>query len=282
MASGAATVGVVTGVGRGMGRACAQRIAPAVDTLVLVDRDPSGLADAGDELGAQAAIVPLAVDVGDRGSVEQLAVVGDHGRLTAVAHAAGVSPTMADWRTIVEVDLVGTALVMDALRPFVTEGTAAVCFASMAAHLLITDASAPGDEALDEPLHPSLLDRLATAVGPGIEDSGLAYAWAKRGVQRLARRLAIEWGEQGGRICSVSPGMIDTPQGRQEAASQPAMAVLLEHTPLHREGTADELAAVVAFLVSAEASFLTGTDILVDGGVVAAVAGLGGMTAAAS
>jgi NAD(P)-dependent dehydrogenase (short-subunit alcohol dehydrogenase family) len=73
--------------------------------------------------------------------------------------------------------------------------------------------------------------------------------------------------------------MIDTPQGRQEAAAQPAMAVLLEHTPLGREGTAEELAAVVAFLVSDAASFLTGTDVLVDGGVCAAIERLGGLSA---
>jgi NAD(P)-dependent dehydrogenase (short-subunit alcohol dehydrogenase family) len=70
--------------------------------------------------------------------------------------------------------------------------------------------------------------------------------------------------------------MIDTPQGRQEAAAQPAMAVLLEHTPLRREGVDRELAAVVAFLCGPEASFMTGCDVLVDGGCVAGVEAMGG------
>jgi NAD(P)-dependent dehydrogenase (short-subunit alcohol dehydrogenase family) len=70
--------------------------------------------------------------------------------------------------------------------------------------------------------------------------------------------------------------MIDTPQGRQEKAAQPAMAVLLEHTPLRREGESHELAAVVAFLCGPEASFLTGTDVLVDGGCVAGIEAMGG------
>jgi NAD(P)-dependent dehydrogenase (short-subunit alcohol dehydrogenase family) len=135
------------------------------------------------------------------------------------------------------------------------------------------------DRALDDPLHEGFLDALARAVGPDIEDPGLAYAWAKRGVQRLVRRTAVEWGRRGGRICSISPGMIDTPQGRQEADAQPAMRFMLEHTPLCRFGTADELAAVVAFVVSDAASFLTGTDLLVDGGVCAAMEGLGGVSA---
>jgi NAD(P)-dependent dehydrogenase (short-subunit alcohol dehydrogenase family) len=68
--------------------------------------------------------------------------------------------------------------------------------------------------------------------------------------------------------------MIDTPQGRQEAAAQPLMASLLERSPIRREGRAEEVAAVVAFLCSDDASFVTGCDLLVDGGVCAAVEGM--------
>ena len=82
------------------------------------------------------------------------------------------------------------------------------------------------------------------------------------------------WGPLGGRINSISPGLIDTPMGRQEFEQQPAMATMLELTPLRREGTADEEAAVVAFLLSDEASFVTGIDVLVDGGIVAAMQGM--------
>jgi NAD(P)-dependent dehydrogenase (short-subunit alcohol dehydrogenase family) len=270
------TVGVVTGAGRGMGLACARQMVETVDTLVVVDRDAAGLDAVADELGSRAEIVPMGIDVGDPDAVAGLARIAEHGSLRAVAHAAGVSPTMAAWRTILQVDLVGTALVIDALTPLVTTGTAAVCFASMAAHLAAANGNADIDAVLDEPLRPSFADAVADVVGPSIEDSGIAYAWAKRGVQRLVRRTAVSWGRSGGRICSISPGMIDTPQGRQEADAQPAMAMMLEHTPLGRFGTADELAAVVAFLLSDAASFLTGTDVLVDGGVCAAVEGLSG------
>ena len=102
----------------------------------------------------------------------------------------------------------------------------------------------------------------------------MAYAWAKRGVQRLVRREAAQFGPLGARICSISPGLIDTPMGRREFEQQPMMKVLEDMTPLRRTGRPEELAAVVAFLVSDEASFVTGIDVLVDGGAVAAVSAL--------
>jgi NAD(P)-dependent dehydrogenase (short-subunit alcohol dehydrogenase family) len=269
------TVGLVTGAGRGMGRACAHELAAVVETLVLVDLDEDGLADAVGALESSASVVPVPLDVTDVDGVKGLAEwVNDLGSLRAVAHAAGISPTMADWRRVIQVDLVGSALLLDALTPLVVPGTAAVCFASMASQLVIRTDQPAADAVLDEPLQAEFEDRLRAAVGEELEDTGFAYGWAKRGVQRLVRRTAVKWGPVGGRICSISPGMIDTPQGRQEAAAQPLMAALLQQTPLGREGEPEEIARVVGFLCSDAASFVTGTDILVDGGVCAQVAGL--------
>lgn len=268
-----AQVGVATGAGRGMGRTCAERLARWLDVVVLADIDQKGLDEAAAELaGTPARIVPLRVDVSDPADVSRLAgAVAGAGSLRAVAHAAGISPTMADWRRVLTVDLTGTARLLRELRPLAARGTAIVCFASMAADLMLAGASHPGDEAIDDPLADDLPGRLRALAGPEVEDSGLAYAWAKRGVKRLVRREAVRLGPLGARICSVSPGMIDTPQGRQEMAQQPMMKVLLERTPLGRLGSSDEIAAVVDFLLSDEAGFLTGTDILVDGGVVGAL-----------
>ncbi len=269
------TVGIVTGAGRGMGAACADRVKDMVDVLVLVDRDEVGLGAAAERLATspgRATVETFALDVKDSDGMASLAArAAELGPLRAVAHAAGVSPTMADWREVLTVDLVGTALLVESLRPLAVGGTAIVCFASISASLALPDVDQPADAALDQPLHSDFLERLREAVGPDLEDPGMAYTWAKRGVHRLVRREAVPFGRAGARICSVTPGIIDTPMGRQEADTHEVMAMLVRSSALAREGLPEEVAAGVAFLLSDEATYVTGVDLTVDGGVIAAV-----------
>ncbi|MFF7757970.1 SDR family NAD(P)-dependent oxidoreductase [Streptomyces griseorubiginosus] len=212
------TVGIVTGAGRGMGEACAQRLADMVDVLLLVDRDAAGAAAVAKELddtGHRAAAEPFGLDVTDREGLVRLAErVVELGTLRAVAHAAGISPSMADWRRVFEVDLIGTALLAETLRPLATEGTAHVYFSSMSPLLARVEPDPAIGAILDDPLHEDFLDRIREAVGPDIEQSTMAYPWAKHGVARFARREAVRLGPVGARVCSLAPGIIDTPQGR--------------------------------------------------------------------
>ncbi|MFF7593550.1 SDR family oxidoreductase [Streptomyces mirabilis] len=271
------TVGIATGAGRGMGEACARRLADMVDVLLLVDRDEAAVTAVAKDFsdsGLRAVAEPFALDVGDREGMGRLAErVAELGRLRAVAHAAGISPTMADWRRIFEVDLVGTALLAETLRPLATTGTAMVYFASMSPLLARVDPDPAVAAILDDPLDPDFLDKIHDALGPTIENTAMAYPWAKHGVHRFARKEAVRLGPVGARACSLSPGIIDTPQGRQEASTHASMQRLIDATPLGRTGSSEDVASVVAFMLSDEAGFLNGIDILVDGGVFAAVRG---------
>src|SRR5262245_809733 len=130
------TVAVVTGAASGMGRACAARLRASVATMIVSDLDaPNDVAQALDAIA-------VACDVSDVAAVEALAAeAAQHGPLRALVHAAGISPTMDDWRAMVTVDLVGTAYIVDAFLPLASEGTAAVCFASSSAHQIPDDAA---------------------------------------------------------------------------------------------------------------------------------------------
>ena len=246
------TVGVVTGAGSGMGRACVDRLRGTVDHLVAVDvRDPGIDGTAG-----------VVCDISDPAAVSVLVDrVRDLGRFRSLAHAAGLSPTMGEPRRIVDVDLVGTVRLLDAFEPLVEAGSAAVCFSSSSGYIPLEWLGPELIDLVQDPRADGFLDRAAEL----LTDPGLAYAWAKKGVQLEAAKAAARWGPRGGRVISLSPGLIDTPMGRQEFANQPVMKDMLANTPLGRFGTADEVAAVVAFLLSDDASYLSGIDVLVDG-----------------
>lgn len=256
---------VVTGAASGMGRACARRFAGRAQ-LVLVDFDPEELHTVATETEGR----PFVGDLSDASQVQQLApLVASMGPFGALVHAAGISPVMADPARILEIDLRGTALTVAAVEPLVTAGSVAVCFASIAASMIAGAGDPAIDAVLDDPLADDLIERLRAMEHSPLDDPVLAYGWAKRAVVRLVRRRAPAWGERGARIVSLSPGVIDTPMAASEAAAGPMIAQLMETTPLHREGTAEEIAAVVDFLCSPDASYITGVDIVADGGTTA-------------
>lgn len=249
-------VTVVTGAASGMGRQCIERLRGTADHLVAVDLKAPEIDGT----------IGVACDVSDPASVAALADrVRELGPFKGLAHAAGISPTMDDARRVIEINLVGTALLLDAFEPLVVPGSAAVCFSSSAAYQFALGPIDPELQALvSDPRQPGFLDAIAEKV----TDSGLGYGWSKRGVIAIVAKAAVPWGRRGGRVNSVAPGLIDTPMGRQEFAQQPMMQLMLDNTPLGRLGQAEEVAALVAFLLSDAASFISGIDILIDGAML--------------
>jgi NAD(P)-dependent dehydrogenase (short-subunit alcohol dehydrogenase family) len=245
-----------------MGAAVARLLAPQ-GPLLLADLDATSLDAVAAELGGDVQV--QACDM--TAPADRDALVGAIGQLGALVVTAGLSPAMAGGRRIYDVNLVATAALVRALEPTLGPGSAGVILASMAGHMI--PPSPEVDAVLDQPDAPTFFDDL-TALGFDVEQPQLAYAVSKRGVIRLARREALRWGTHGARLVSLSPGIVDTGMGRLEAEHEPAMADMVKASALGRMATAEEVANVAVFLVSEAASFITGTDVLVDGGAVAA------------
>jgi NAD(P)-dependent dehydrogenase (short-subunit alcohol dehydrogenase family) len=264
MAPGTKRVSVITGGSGGMGIECARLLATE-GPIIIADIKERELEAAAAQLRQAGHDVALALcDVSDADSVAALAQqAAAAGQVQALIHTAGLSPTMADGRRIMNVNLIGSALIEQAFAPLMAPGGGAAFIASMAGHTAANGAAAAA--VLDKPLAPDFINQLETIVGP--IDPGAAYGLSKQGVIQLCQRVAPAWAKRGARINSISPGLIDTGMGKLEFANQPMMAMMLERTPLGRWGTPAEIAEAAVFLCSPKASFVTGTDILVDGGM---------------
>lgn len=258
---------VVIGTG-GMGLAVARRLA-AGRRVLLADWSAPGLeATVGTLRGEGHEVEGHTVDVSQRDSVENLAVAaGAAGRVDAVVHTAGVSPVMATARQIYEVDLLGTAHVIDAFLPVASAGTSLVCVASMAGHF----ASLSAD--LERHLATAPTDELLEHKEFDLEsEPALAYVVAKRANQLRVQASAHAWGAKGARLNTISPGVISTPMGAQELQGPAGVHIqaMLDLSGARRAGTPDDIASAAAFLTGPDSAFITGNDLLVDGGTVSA------------
>jgi len=263
---------VITGGAGGMGLACAQRLADRA-TLLLVDVSDETLARARSQIGTEGAdIETLRCDVTSQADIDAMAAaVSSLGSFRSLVHTAGVSPEMAAPQRVLDVDLVGSVRVVNALLPLVKPGSSAILISSIAGY---SEVDPTVEELLADPLADGFYETVERALGQTL-DSATAYVLAKRGVTRLVERSARAWGEQGGRIVALAPGLIQTSMGLMEAERQPIMEVMIEMTPIKRPhqrlpGRPEDIAAVVSFLISDDASFISGCDIRVDGGLVGA------------
>ncbi|MFE0219968.1 SDR family oxidoreductase [Streptomyces albidoflavus] len=261
---------VVIGVG-GMGEAIARRQGPG-NRLLLADFDEATLAAVAERLRGQGhEVVTQAVDVSSASSVTALAeAAAGLGPVTQVVHTAGLSPVQASPAAVLRVDLLGTALVVEEFGHVVAPGGAGVVIASMAGHMLRTPLTAEQESALAHTPAGELL-RLPFA-DPEALGQG-AYGLAKYGNRLRVQAASAAWGARGARINSISPGVIATPMGQQEldGVSGRTMRAMVAASGTGRLGTPEDIAEAAAFLLGPGASFITGNDLLVDGGVVAAL-----------
>ncbi|MGE0219809.1 SDR family oxidoreductase [Mycolicibacterium sp.] len=265
-------VSVITGGAGGMGRATAA-VVGREHTVVLCDVRADRLAAAAAELaGLGVDATAVTCDVTDAHAVAALFdTAAALGPVASVIHTAGVSPSMGDADYVMRTNAIGTVHVNEAFYRTATDGAAIVDVASMAAHLLPQEMIPTGrfPQALSDP--DAFLADMATACAMVPEDgrSGIAYALSKAFVRWYATAQAERFTGKGLRIVSVSPGSIDTEMGRLE--EQAGAGALVADAAVPRWGTAEEMADLLAFCASSKAGYLTGTDILNDGGVVASI-----------
>lgn len=262
---------VVTGGGSGMGLETA-KILGKEQKIILVGRTVSKLENAINELkalGIDAEAYPG--DASDCESMKKLAAyAASQGNVKTVVHAAGVSPHMADAEKIFAINAVGTINIDEAFAEVMGEGSCILNVSSMSAYML------PAEKAPKQIYKLALTDAAAfqgamnqvIASVPEAQQTGMAYTISKNFVIWYTSRAAVKYGKKGIRVVSISPGTFSTPMGEVEGEEAAGFA---KRGAMGRVGRPEEIAKMMAFMVSDECSYLCGVDILYDGGSIAAM-----------
>lgn len=230
---------LVTGAGHGIGAHIARRAAEAGYRVGALDiAFPQSL-------GAD--IVHLEASVADADAID--AALDRFGPVDAVVNNAGIvrfgpllNLDVADWRAVVDVNLTGTFIVARAAaRRWIDRG------------------------------QPGAIVNITSINGVAAGPNGGAYGPSKAAVALMTSQMAIEWGPHNIRVNAVAPGLIDAGMSEPLYADPATRQARSSKVPLGRLGSADDIASMVLFLVSPQASYVTGQNIVVDGGVVGSV-----------
>jgi len=264
------TVAIVTGAAGGMGRAIALAFAREGRSLILCDLHREALEAFRHAEGTNVPIELVSGDITVADYPARIIAALNGRKVDALAHAAGVSPSMADGKRVFEINFSATKRLVEGLLPHMASAGVAILIASNSGQII---ARPFFDRAVKK-----LLRGKGSLVGAlMLRNPRTAYPLSKRAVQLYAQSMAPAFGVAGARIVSRSPGIIDTEMGRLEYKAGPEMQRMIDVTALGRSGQSEEIASVATFLVSSAASFISGTDILVDGGCVAGIEAAGGV-----
>lgn len=239
---------LVIGGNSGIGRAAARAYAAEGATVAITGRDPQTLAAVAEEIGP--GTLAMQADISDVDSTDEVArqLRERHGRIDVLFVNAGVggfapvpAVTPQMWDQVHDVNLRGCFFAAQKILPLMGRGGAIVFTGSIGSQL-----AAPAN---------------------------VVYAASKAGLRAVVRILAVELVAQGIRVNMVSPGPTETPilhrnPGMDEKAAEALRQMMIANTPMKRMGTPEEIARAVLFLSSDEASFITGIDLFVDGGVI--------------
>lgn len=254
-----------------MGIAITRRIG-AGKRVFLGDISEKNLETKAKELRTSGFIVETrVVDAMSRDSVRAFAEkAASLGEVRYFIDTAGASPNQSSPERIVALDLIATSYAIDEFARVIARGGAGLIISSQTGYMMDFTPEIERQLALTPT---DALSDLAFVKKDAVQNSGIAYIAAKRTNQlRVRTAAATTWGDAGARINTISPGIIVTPLAYDEfEAAGESYQKMIEASPAKRVGASEEIAAAAAFLFSDEASFITGVDLLIDGGVIASI-----------
>ena len=265
---------VIVVIGSGaIAQAIARRVSVGKKILLADINESNALAVADNLKKAGFDVSTTLTDVRSRESIQQLvAAAVALGDIKGVILTAGLSPSQAKAQDLLRVDLYGSAVVFEEFGRVVAQGGSCVVLGSQSSHRLDCDV-----------LSQSVADQLATLPPEqltelpwikNIDDSLYAYQIAKRGNALRVMAEAVRWGKRGARINCISAGIIFTPLAYDELNSAERGEYyrnMLSKSPAGRGGTPDEIGALAEFMFGPNGTYISGSDILIDGGVTASV-----------
>lgn len=265
----AKNVMILTGAGQ-IGMAIARRVGYGMK-IIVGDRNPENtLTVCGILNNAGFDASPFEMDLSSRQSISGLIdEARQHGEIMMLVNAAGVSPSQASVETILNVDLYGTAVLLEEVGKVIGHGGAGVTISSQSGHRM--PALTPEQDELLAMTPTEKLLGLDMLRKENIRDTLHAYQMAKRCNVKRVMAEAVRWGQRGARINSISPGIIVTPLAIDEFNGPRGdfYKNMFAKCPAGRPGTADEVANVAELLMSPQGAFITGSDFLIDGGATA-------------